>query len=310
MPAVLFRSINDSAEAWRDALAKRIPDLDFRVWPDVGRVEDIEFALVWKLPAGALQGLPNLKCACSLGQGVDHIFLDPDLPAGVQIMRIVDPWMSQAMSEWVLLNVLRFHRQGLEYEEFERRREWKVLPPPQTATRRVGILGLGALGADAAGKIAALGFDVAGWSRSEKIIHGVTSYHGADQLMPFLARTDILCCLLPLTPATEGLINAKTLAALPKGAFVINSGRGGHVVEEDLLAAIDSGHVAGAALDVFRQEPLPTDHPFWAHPKVQVWPHVSAQTNAESGADQVADAITKVFRGEAPNNLVDREQRY
>lgn len=310
MPAVLFRSSNDSAEAWRDALAKRIPDLDFRVWPDVGRVEDIEYALVWKLPAGALQGLPNLKCACSLGQGVDHIFLDPDLPAGVQIMRIVDPWMSQAMSEWVLLNVLRFHRQGPEYEELERRKEWKVLPAPQTATRRVGILGLGALGADAAGKIAALGFDVAGWSRSEKIIHGVTSYHGADQLMPFLARTDILCCLLPLTPATEGLINAKTLAALPKGAFVINSGRGGHVVEEDLLAAIDSGHIAGAALDVFRTEPLPTDHPFWEHPKVQVWPHVSAQTNAESGADQVADAIAKVFRGETPNNLVDREQRY
>lgn len=310
MPAVLFRSTNDSAEAWRAALDELIPGLDFRAWPEIGDPKDIEFVLAWKMPAGALEGLPNLKCVCSLGQGVDHIFADPKLPDGVRIMRIVDPWMSQAMSEWVLLHVLRYHRQAPEYEALRREKVWKSLPAPDTASRRVGVLGLGALGADAARKLAWLGFDVAGWSRSPKSIEGVKSFHGDDQLTDFLARTEILCCLLPLTPETEGVINARTLAALPRGAFVINSGRGGHVVEEDLLAALDSGHIAFAALDVFRTEPLPQSSPFWTHPKVDLWPHVSAQTNPLSGAPQVADAIAKVFRGEVPNNVVDPKLKY
>jgi glyoxylate/hydroxypyruvate reductase A len=310
MPAVLFHSHNDSPEAWGASLRALLPDLDFRVWPDVGDPLDIEFALTWALPSGSLVEMTNLKCICSLGQGVDHVFRDPHLPAGAMVMRLVDPWMAQAMSEWMLLNILRFHRQGPEYEELERQKQWKVLPPPETSERRVGVLGLGALGADTARKASALGFDVAGWSRSEKHIDGVTGFHGADQLKPFLARTDILCCLLPLTPATTGIINADTLAALPAGAFVINAGRGQHVVDEDLLAALESGHVAGAALDVFHEEPLPPENPYWEHPKVRVWPHVSAQSNADSAAEQVADAIQKVFAGKNPNNLVDRDQQY
>ena len=310
MPVVLFHSHHDSPEDWGVALRERVPDLDFRVWPDVGDPEEIEFALIWNLPPGSLVPMLNLKCVCSLGQGVDHVFLDQDLPPGVWVMRIVDPWMAQAMSEWVLLNVLRFHRQGPEYEEFQRQGLWRVLPPPETSERRVGVLGLGALGGDAASKICNLGFDTAGWSRTPKLIGGVESFHGEDQLVPFLNRTDILCCLLPLTPSTSGIINANTLAALPQGAFVINSGRGQHVVDEDLLASLDSGHIAGASLDVFHQEPLPSDHLYWGHPRVQIWPHVSAQTNAGSGAAQVADAILKVHGGKEPENLVDREQQY
>ncbi|SDF55199.1 2-hydroxyacid dehydrogenase [Thalassobaculum litoreum] len=310
MPAVLFRTDNDNPDQWREALAKRIPDLDFRVWPDVGNKEDIEFALVWKVPAGAYDGMTNLKAICSLGQGVDHIFAEPNLPEGAQILRIVDPWMAQAMAEWVLLQVLRFHRQGMEYEQFQREGRWVKLPAPETATKRVGILGMGALGAQAATTIAALGFDVAGWSRTRKEIAGVTSFAGEAEFDAFLARTDILCCLLPLTPETTDIIDAETLAKLPKGAFVVNSGRGAQLVEEDLLAALDSGHIAGASLDVFRTEPLPEGHPFWTHPKVQVWPHVSAQTNAESGADQVAENIRRIFAGETPNNVVSRERKY
>ncbi|NQW10349.1 MAG: glyoxylate/hydroxypyruvate reductase A [Alphaproteobacteria bacterium] len=310
MPAVLFRSDNDSSDEWRAALTKRIPDLDFRVWPEVGDPSDIEFALVWKVPAGAFDGLPNLKAVCSLGQGVDHLFADPDFPKTPHILRIVDPWMGRAMAEWVLLQVLRFHRQGPEYEQFQRERRWIKLPAPETATRRVGILGLGALGTEAATTIAALGFDVAGWSRTAKGIANVTSYAGPDALDAFLARTDILCCMLPLTPETTDLINADLLAKLPKGAFVVNSGRGAQLVEDDLLAALDSGHIAGAALDVFRVEPLPGDHPFWVHPKVQVWPHVSAQTNAESGADQVAENIRRIFAGHPPFNTVDPDRKY
>jgi glyoxylate/hydroxypyruvate reductase len=310
MPAVLFHSLNDSPDDWGPALRALIPGLDFRVWPDVGDPLEIEFALIWNLPPGSLVPMTNLKCICSLGQGVDHVFLDPSLPAGAKIMRLVDPWMAQAMSEWMLLNILRFHRQVAEYEALERQKVWKVLPAPETSERRVGVLGLGALGADTAAKVAALGFDVAGWSRTEKQIDGVTSFHGADQLTAFMNRTEILCCLLPLTPATEGIINAETLAAMPAGSFVINAGRGQHVVDDDLLAAIDRGHIAAAALDVFHQEPLPPEHPYWAHPKVQVWPHMSAQSNADSAAEQVADGIRKVFAGQEPNNLVDRARQY
>jgi glyoxylate/hydroxypyruvate reductase len=310
MPAVLFHSHNESPQEWETALRELIPDLDFRVWPDVGDPLDIEFALTWDLPPGSLVAMTNLKCICSLGQGVDHVFRDPDLPVGAKIMRLVDPWMAQAMSEWMILNILRFHRQVPEYEAQERHKIWKVLPAPETSERRIGVLGLGALGSDTARKVAALGFDVAGWSRTEKKIDGVTSFHGAGQLTAFLERTEILCCLLPLTPATDGIINAAALAAMPQGAFVINAGRGQHVVDADLLAAVDSGHIAGAALDVFHQEPLPTEHPYWEHPKVMVWPHMSAQSNADSAAEQVADGIRKVFAGQAPNNMVDRERQY
>ncbi|WP_189992499.1 2-hydroxyacid dehydrogenase [Thalassobaculum fulvum] len=310
MPAVLFRSPNDSSAAWRKSLSERIPGIDFRADPDIGDPADVEFALVWKVPAGYLKQFPNLKAICSLGQGVDHIFADPELPRGPHIIRLVDPWMGRAMAEWVLLQVLRFHRQGPEYEELQRRREWKSLPAPETSTRRVGILGLGALGAEAATTVAALGFDVAGWSRTRKSIPNVKSYAGPEEFDAFLARTDILCGLLPLTPETRNLMDAELFAKLPKGAYVVNSGRGQQLVEADLLAALDSGHIAGASLDVFQVEPLPTDHPFWTHPKVQVWPHVSAQTNADSGADQVAENIRRVFAGEKPINEVDPDRQY
>ena len=310
MPAVLFHSKNDSPEEWEAGLAKFIPNLDFRVWPDVGDPSEIEFALIWALPPGSLKQMDNLQCICSLGQGVDHIFNDTEIPEKARIMRLVDPWMAQAMSEWILLNVLRFHRQGMEYEQFEREKKWHVLPPPETSDCRVGILGLGELGSDAARKIASLGFDVAGWSKSPKEIKNVESFFGDNQLECFLNRTDILCCLLPLTSETDGILNSKTLSKLPSGAYIINAGRGRHIVDGDLLKAVDSGQISGAALDVFHEEPLPKVHPYWTHPKVRVWPHVSAQSNAGSAAKQVADAITKVFGGKEPDNLINRKNQY
>lgn len=308
--ALIFKSGSDSASAWRAELTKLIPDLDFRVWPEVGDPKDIDFALVWGMPEGAFDAMVNLKAICSLGHGVDHILRDPNLPKGVHICRLVDPWMVDAMSEWVIWQVLRFHRQGLDYEDFQRRKVWKQLPAPETGERRVGVLGLGALGADAAVKLARLGFPTAGWSRTPKDVEGVVNYVGEGGLEPFLRRTDIVCCLLPLTRETEDILNARTLALLPKGAFVVNSARGRHIVEDDLLAALDSGHIAGAALDVFRTEPLPGDHPFWTHPKVLVTPHVSALTNVRTGAEQVAESILKVRRGLPPNNIVEPSRGY
>lgn len=308
--AVLFKSNSDSAARWAQEIRKLVPDVDFRIWPDYGDPADIKFALVWGMPIGEFQKFPNLRCIASLGAGVDHIFRDPDLPEGVAITRLVDPWMAEAMSEYVLLQVLRFHRQGDTYARFQAEKHWETLPFPDTAQRRVGILGLGVLGEDAAVKLARHGFPTAGWSRRAKQIDGVECFHGAEGLKPFLNRTDILCCLLPLTPETEDIIDAKLLAELPKGAYIVNSARGRHVVDEDLIAAMDAGHIAGAALDVFRQEPLPAEHPYWSHPKVLLTPHAAALTNPRTAGRQVAENIRRVLAGEAPLHQVDRAAGY
>jgi glyoxylate/hydroxypyruvate reductase A len=214
------------------------------------------------------------------------------------------------MTEWVLLNVLRFHRQDLEYRAQQAKRVWNELPAPDTAKRRVGILGLGELGGAAADAIRALGFPVMGWTRSPRARDGVTCFHGTEGLEAMLRQTDILVCLLPLTPDTRGVINARTLALLPKGAFVINAARGGHLVAEDLLAALDSGHIAAAALDVFEPEPLPADHAFWGHPKVLVWPHAASITIPSSAAPQVVENIHRAREGRPLINLVDFSTGY
>ena len=192
------------------------------------------------------------------------------------IARLVDDNLIEQMGEYVCLEALRHHRLSDEYERLQRQGRWQRLPPPDTSQRTVGILGMGAIGSDTAGKLMALGFPVVGWSRTPKSVPGVQSFHGPEGLSPFLARSRILACLLPLTPETESIINRDTLAQLPEGSYVINCARGGHVVEEDLIEAIDRGHIAGATLDVFRQEPLPAGHPFWAHPKVRITPHIAA----------------------------------
>ncbi|HEX6979168.1 MAG TPA: glyoxylate/hydroxypyruvate reductase A [Alphaproteobacteria bacterium] len=310
MPTLLFSSQADDPAAWTRALKRNMPELEIRVWPEVGDVRDIDIALVWRYPRGDLRRYPNLKLIYSLGAGVDHLLNDPDLPAGVPIARIVDPALTAGMSEYVLLAVLRYHRHLPEYERLQRERRWKKLPQPSTAERRVGILGMGELGRDAGTKLAALGFRVAGWSRRPKQIMGIESFAGEDALPAFLARTDILVCLLPLTPETRGLINAHRLAQLPRGAYVINAARGGHVVDADLIAALDSGHIAGATLDVFTPEPLPPTHPYWTHPKVTVTPHIASLTNPETASVQIAANIRRLLAGAPLEHLVDRTTGY
>jgi glyoxylate/hydroxypyruvate reductase A len=204
-----------------------------------------------------------------------------------------------------MLAVLRHHRQDAGYRALQAAGVWEELPAPDTEATRIGIMGLGNLGADAARKLAALDFRVAGWSRTARALPGIETFAGEKGLMPFLARTDILVCLLPLTPATEGIINARTLAALPRGAYVINAARGGHVVEDDLLAALESGHVAGATLDVFRTEPLPEGHRFWTHPKVILTPHAASITIPRSVAPQVVDNLARLREGRPLANVVD-----
>ncbi len=309
--AILLSTKASTMQDWRAALLAIDPELDVRLFPDAGAPEEIEAAVVWTSHDMAeLRRYPNLKLVVSMGAGVDHLLRPPGPPPGVPVARLVDVRLTQAMSEWVLLNVLRFHRQDPEYRRQQRERVWEELDAPDTQQRRIGFLGLGALGSDAARKLLSLGFPVLGWSRRPKSVAGVHAFHGEEGLAQMLRRTDILVCLLPLTPATRGIINARHLSLLPRGSYVINGARGGHVVDADLLAALDSGQVAGAALDVFDPEPLPPEHPYWGNAKVVMTPHAASITIPSSVAPQVVDNIRRMREGRALINLVDFSAGY
>ncbi len=308
--ALVFHSEVDRADLWRAALARAMPDLEFRDWEEPGDPADVEFALVWKPPRGGLLRFANLKVIFSLGAGVDHLFCDTGLPGGVPVVRMIEPELTRGMTEYVTLHTLRHHRRQREHEARQRAGEWNIIVVPTAPSRRVGIMGLGVMGAAAAAALVALEFDVAGWSRTQKTLPGVESFHGEAGLGRFLARTEILVCLLPLTPETEDILNAGLFAGLPHGASVINVARGSHLIEEDLLAALESGQIAEATLDVFRTEPLPPDHPFWTHPRVTVTPHNASITDPDSGARRIAEIIGQFRRGEPLPNVVDPAAGY
>jgi glyoxylate/hydroxypyruvate reductase A len=305
--AILLLAAMSEAEfgGWEGALREVFAGEELRVYPEVGEPTEIEVALVANPPPGVLGELPNLRLIHSLWRGVDALVGDATLPRDVPLARLVDPAMVRAMTETVLLHVLTLHRRIPEYREQQGRALWRELDQPTAGERRVGILGLGDLGREAARALAGLGFAVAGWSRRPRPLPGVATFTGAAGLAGLLARTDILVNLLPLTAETRGILNAETLAQLPPGAGLINVARGGHLIEGDLLRALDSGHLAHAILDVFNEEPLPADHPFWGHPRVTVLPHVAAYSDARSGAAIVARNVARFRAGEPVEHLVD-----
>jgi glyoxylate/hydroxypyruvate reductase A len=307
---ILFSSDFDRAEDYRRALAERLPDMPFRVYPDVGAPEDIRYALVWCPPLGLLPSLPNLRAVFNLGAGVDGILADSDVPADVPVIRLSDAGLAPQMVEWVLYGVLRFHRRFDDYEAEQAIGRWTRLDAPPASAVRVGLLGLGVLGQAVGRRLADLGYAVGGWSRRPKAVPGVACHHGREGLDAMVKATDILVCLLPLTDETRGILNRETLGKLPRGAAVINAGRGGHLVDADLLALLDASHVRGALLDVFEPEPLAPDHRFWTHPRVRVTPHIAAVTLVEPSCDQIADTILHLERGEAPPAQVDRIAGY
>lgn len=300
----------EHTRSWNDVFSEAMPEMPVRDWADPGDMADIEYAFVWAPEPGALRKFPNLKCIFSIGAGVDHLLKDPDLPDGVPIVRMVEPELTQGMSEYVTMHVLRYHREVPALEQQQRDKVWHELIAPTAPSRKVGLLGFGVLGQDAARVLRVLKFDLASWSRTPKRVAGVQSFYGADGLGPFLARTEILVCLLPLTAKTQGILNRDLLAKLPRGACLINAGRGGHQVEEDILAALDSGQLAGATLDVFLTEPLPTGSPFWTHPKVTLTPHIASVTQQISAIEQVVANIRRIQAGKTPLNTVDRELGY
>jgi glyoxylate/hydroxypyruvate reductase A len=308
--AILFRSTPAAAARWRPLLGELLPQHEIRFWPEVGDKAAIEYALVWHPPPGLLASLPNLKLIFGLGAGIDHLLRDTELPRQVPIVRLVDPYMTDAMSEYIALSVLRLHRQDLNYLAQQRAVAWEEREQKNAAERPVGILGFGTLGQDAGRKLKALGFPVNGWSRGVKAIEGFETFAGTSGLEALLSRSEILVCLLPLTAETAGILNAGNFARLPRGAGIVNAGRGGHLVEDDLIATLDSGQLSGAVLDVFREEPLPPGHPFWRHPRIIVTPHVAAETHPPTAAVIIGDAIRR-FEARLPvANIVDLNRGY
>ena len=301
-------------EVWAERFREEAAGRDVTLWPEVGDPAAVRYAAVWKPPQGLLGSFPNLKVIFNLGAGVDALLADPTLP-DVPVVRIVDPDLTQRMTEYVVLHVLLHHRQQRTYDAQQREARWHPVWQPAAAEVRVGILGLGVLGLDAAEKLASLGFRVAGWSRSAKAVPDLETFAGSDGLGPFLARTDILVCLLPLTPETRGILNRDLFAKLARdgalgGPVLINAGRGGLQVEADILQALDSGVLEAATLDVFETEPLPPTSPLWSHPRVVVTPHVAADSDPRTLVRNVLRQIARHEAGLPLENVVDRGRGY
>jgi len=316
MPSAILLAITGWDPAgWDERFRALAPRRDIRLWPDrVGEPADVAYACAWKPPAGLLASLPNLKVVFSLGAGVDHLATDARLP-DVPLVRIVDPDLTMRMTEYVALHVLMIHRRQRLYDAQQRERLWRDHDQWPAADVAVGVMGLGVLGRDAVDALRRLGFKVAGWSRTPKAIAGVETFHGQNGLDDFLARSEILVCLLPHTPATEGILNRALLRKLKRdgalrGAYLINAGRGKLQVDSDILAVLDEGALAGATLDVFPVEPLPSDCPLWAHPKITITPHNAAASHPRSLAANVLNQIERFERGLPLENVVDRARGY
>ncbi len=308
--ALLFSSKLDDPVAWSAALKAAMPELEVRVSPELGDPADIETALVWKAPPGELASLPNLKLITNLGAGVDPILADPTIPPHIPVARLGDEVMAQMMAQFVTMCVLRHYRDLARFEKQQRERRWEYRLPVASYDCRVGVMGIGLLGGAAARMLAGIGFPVAGWGRSPRSIDGVETYHGPDGLAPFLARTDILVCLLPLTRETRHIVGRDVLYALPRGAKLVNCGRGGTVDEAALLAALRDGQIAEATIDVFEEEPLPPDNPFWGMANVLVLPHIASIAVPEIAARDVVANIRRLRAGEELLNIVDRARGY
>ena len=299
---------------WKEEICRLDPSRTVFTAAKEADANTIEYALVWKPQPGLLKTYPKLRVIFSLGAGVDHVFADPQLP-DVPVVRIVDKDLTARMSEYILLNVLMHHRSTLLSLKNQRTQNWEDRIDPAAHELRVGIMGLGELGTDAANKLAMMGYQVAGWSRSAKNLPGISCFHGHDGLEAFLNRTDILVALLPHTPATEGILNQQLFAKLAKdgplgGAVMINAGRGKLQRSEDIVAALDNGDLIGASLDVFEQEPLASDSPLWNDQRIIITPHNAAVSDPKALCRYIMDQITAFEAGKPLRNVVDPKTGY
>ncbi len=294
-------------KVWIEALSFHQPNIDIQVYPNIDRPEEVEMALLWQHPPGYLSTFPNLKLISSLGAGVDHILSDSAVPESMPIVRIVDEKLTWSMTNYVIMGVLNFHRQITRYQGDQKRKVWDMSNPEIPV--KVGVMGVGALGGDVLDKLNYLGFPVFGFGFTEKSNFRYP-YFSKDHLQDFLNEINVLVCLLPLTPETENILNLDFFKKCKSGTYLINVARGKHLVEEDLIPAIEKGFLSGALLDVYRTEPLPKEHPFWEEERIQITPHIASVTNPQAASPQIIENYRRLKSNQPLLNLVDRQKGY
>lgn len=307
--ALLYKADPVRGEQWKALFAEHAPDIEWRAWPDIGDPRDIHYLAAWQAPDDLETLLPNLQVLFALSAGVDQLDLGR-LPASLPVVRLLDPGITQGMCEYASFAVLALHRDMLRYRQQQTEKRWQAHRLVPAAKRRVGVLGLGLQARQILASLQPYGFALSGWARSRHCIPGVDCFAGAEQLPAFLGQCDILLCVLPLTEQTEGVLDRQLFQHLPKGAALVNMGRGGHLVEEDLLEALASGQLSAAVLDVLQQEPAAPHHPFWQHPQILLTPHIAAMTQPESAFGVLLANIRRHQRGEPMLGQIDRKQGY
>lgn len=306
---LLYKSSAQRGHVWKDLFAREAPEIDFRIWPEIGDPADIRYLAAWVPAPELIADLPNLEVVFSVGAGVDQFDIS-QIPDRVQVVRMIEPLLTQGMAEYVALATLALHRNLIDHVAAQRERRWEPIDLVPAAERRVSVMGLGTMGLAALDALRPFRFQLAGWSRSERSIEGVQCYSGPQSLDAFLERSDILICLLPLTPQTRGILCRNTFNKLPRGAGLINAARGGHLVERDLLQALADGRISAAVLDVLAEEPPPGDHPFWNHPRILITPHMASNTSTELGGRALLENVLRHGRGEPMIGAVNRELGY
>jgi glyoxylate/hydroxypyruvate reductase A len=307
--SVLYKSDIARGQAWARIFAEQAPDIEFHLWPQTGDLAAVEYLVAWEPPPGLLASLPNLKVLFSSGAGVDHLDLS-GVPPHVPVVRMVEPGIVNGMIEYVTMSVLALHRNLIDYLRAQAVGAWQPIEVDPASARKVGVMGLGVLGQAVLERLGPFGYPRYGWNRSPKTIPGVTCYTGRQALERFLAQCEILVCLLPLTGETRGILDRRLFAALPRGASLINVGRGGHLDQQALLEVLDSGHLSAAILDVCEPEPLPPLHPFWTHPRILLTPHIGSMTQPETAALVLLENIRRHRRGEPLRDVIDRSKGY
>ncbi|MDX1723542.1 MAG: glyoxylate/hydroxypyruvate reductase A [Pseudomonas sp.] len=307
--ALLYKADPVRGEQWQALFAKQAPDIEWRAWPDIGDPREIRYLAAWQAPDDLETLLPNLQVLFALSAGVDQLDLGR-LPTSLPVVRLLDPGITQGMCEYASFAVLGLHRDMLRYRQQQADRHWQAHRLVPAQQRRVGVMGLGLQAQQILASLQPYGFALSGWARSQHRIPGVDCFAGAEQLPAFLGQCDILLCVLPLTEQTQGILDRQLFQQLPRGAALVNMGRGGHLVEEDLLSALASGQLSAAVLDVLQQEPAAPDHPFWHHPQILLTPHIAAMTQPESAFGVLLENIRRHQRGEAMLGQIDHKQGY
>jgi glyoxylate/hydroxypyruvate reductase len=292
---------------WKEVIEKEVEGIEIETYPDIQNPESIDMVMLWQHPKGILKDFSNLKFISSMGAGVDHILNDPDIPDDLPVVRITDEKLTWSMTNYVVMGVLNHHRRLTHFQENQKAKKWDMRKPEIEV--KVGVMGVGALGGDVLEKLSFLGFKVYGYGNSPKENFGFPYYHG-DSLEDFLAKVNVVVCLLPLTEETEGIMNADFFSKCRKGTYIINVARGKHLVDEDLIKAIEEGKIAGALLDVYHQEPLPKEHPFWSNSKITMTPHIASVTNPLAAAPKIAANCRRWMEGKDLVNVVNRVKGY